>query len=133
MHDLEIHDAEPVTPPELLAFDEDHRAIAVTLLSYDTADDGGHDAAAQRREMISGLLRLLTTGNATAAATGRRLLVVAYLTGSLEDCKTNRALADRLHISPGRVTQLINEIQRDLPSLGACNRRQRRGPLKVTP
>ena len=122
MNDFESDEASPEMP---LAFDADHRPIAVTHPIYEAANDDHHqDDAAQRRDIIAGLLRLLASGKGDCAATGRRLLVTAYLCGALPDCQTDAELARRLTISRARVSQIIREIKGVLPSLAKCNRRQ---------
>ena len=81
------------------------------------------DESDARNEIVSGLLRLLA-GDSDHATCGRRLIVTAYLSGALPDCSTDRELAKRLNISPGRVSQIIAEIRSKIPSLAKCKRRQ---------
>jgi len=121
-------DATDQEAPEMpMAFDSEGRPIKVTHPIFETMDED-EDATRHsnaRGEIVAGLMRMLTH-NADAAKAGQRLLVVAYLSGAIPECKTHRDLAARLNISPGRVSQIINDLRAIMPSLAVCNSRQRR-------
>ena len=111
------HDAPPKS--EAITQHSDRRFNEATT----TTAHVEHDEADARNEIVSGLLRLLA-GNGDHATCGRRLIVTAYLSGALPDCSTDRELAKRLNISPGRVSQIIADLRSKIPSLAKCKRRQ---------
>lgn len=72
-----------------------------------------HDDRAQIRiEALRNLLGFLTSG-ADATACGQRVHLIAYMIKQSE-CRTQRELAKRLGLTPGRISQALNEVRREL-------------------
>ena len=107
-------------------FDDNQRPVAVVLPTvYDDAAPTTTAAQVDPEQIVAGLLTLLAGDCASPTRAGRRLIITAYLAGAIPGCKTDVALAARLKISAGRVSQIIRDLQRILPSFAKCRRRQR--------
>ncbi len=80
-------------------------------------DDELHeaDAARLRQETLCRLLQCLTT-KANARQAGQRALLLSYLL-HIGDCRTQRQLAKRLGVTPGRVSQGLNSLRREFARL----------------
>jgi hypothetical protein len=73
------------------------------------------DAVRLRRESIIRLLGFLCH-RGTPRKIGVRVLLLAHLLGT-GDCRTQRELAARLRISPGRVSQALKALRREFKRL----------------
>ena len=68
------------------------------------------DEARLRRELYIRSFHYLARKGARPAAIGRRVLLLEYILGAT-DCRTQRELARRVELSPGRVSQLLNVMR----------------------
>ena len=83
---------------------------------YDAVDglpapDPHNDRTQIRIEALRNLLGFLTTG-ADAAACGQRVHLIAFMF-KLGECRTQRELAIRLGLTPGRISQALNNLRRE--------------------
>lgn len=96
-------------------FDDDGQPVNVVGFDYAALDPSppealpADDAIRLRQEVLGRMLTTLTTGKAGLEQIGRRTLIFAFLCGKL-DC-TQEQLARRLNLSPGRISQLLTEIE----------------------
>jgi hypothetical protein len=115
-------EADNIFAPEMpLAFDEAGHPVAVSHPVYEPDESRGDDARKDFQEKIAGFLGWMASGSVRQA--GRRAILLAHLAGK-SGCLTDRQLAKKLNISPGRISQLRSEIIGDFGGLGRCNRRQ---------
>lgn len=77
----------------------------------DEADDDD-DEQRSRRQTLMRLLQFLAT-DASAKKTGQRVLLLSHLLG-VSGCRTQRALARRMGLTPGRVSQALNICRREM-------------------
>ena len=102
-------DAKPIQAVEFLYPDEP--ATAEPTAEDDTAERTAFD----RRQAAAAILEILTTG-ATVRQAGQRAFVLAYSL-KLSPCRTQKELAGQLRISPGRVSQILNDVKGPLTPL----------------
>ncbi len=67
-----------------------------------------------RQIVAAAFLEILTANNATPALAGRRAFLLAHKLG-LGGYKTQRELAERMGVSPGRVSQMSKSLDEHLP------------------
>ena len=72
-------------------------------------------AARARQEATRRLLMLLAT-NADSYRVGQRTILLAYMLG-VSDCQTQAELAERMNLSPGRISQALNILRREFATL----------------
>ncbi len=115
-----------VNQPGEINFDDDQHPVGVVEFDYAAVDgeaetdapvDSVSDARLvfDRRQAICGLLALLTAGDATAQTIGARALLLAVLVKAGTGHQTQREIAKRLHITPGRLSQIKREFLRNVP------------------
>jgi hypothetical protein len=113
-------------PHRTIAFDDDGKPCNVSDFDFDAADSALEAAIAEaiqlrektiRSEIVLGVLRSLTRGRANARAIGCRAHVMLYLAQDETIRGTQRELAQRLHMTPGRISQLLTAEKRDLAAL----------------
>ena len=112
--------------PGGLAFDESGVPVATVDFDFDEVCrhlDGDSAAEASEtdekqncHEVIRIFLRYISQG--TPKEIGRRVQLAAYDLKELDGCRTQRQLAKRMRLSPGRVSQLLNAAKRDARKLG---------------
>jgi hypothetical protein len=108
--------------PEMPAYDEQGNRVVVVHPIYEQDDTQDDDASHKFfQEKLAVLLQWLAVG--TVQQAGRRAFLLAHLVGK-SGCASDRELAKKLNISPGRISQLRSEIIGDFGGLGRCNRRQ---------
>jgi len=111
----------------MIAFDEAGRAIlAVHFPHAEVVDrlDGEApprdvDESIIRRETLCRFLRFVSARGNTRTV-GSRVLLLAFLLGQ-SDARTQRQLAKRLRLTPGRVSQMLNVARRDFRKLAKGN------------
>ena len=100
------------------AFDDDGNPVLTVEPVYpDDAPEA--DTREDTLAAILELLRNLTEDDGQPLPpllTGQRLHLLAYLAG-VTDCRTQRQLATRLNVSPGRVTQILQALPSELQAL----------------
>ena len=96
------------------AFDDDGNPVLTVEPVY--PDDAPE--ADTREDTLAALVEFLRqlTADAPALLAGQRLHLLAYLCGA-SDCATQRQLATRLNVSPGRVTQILQALPSELQAL----------------
>lgn len=95
-----------------IAFDEQHRRIAVVWPNHDELDGPDElDIRRARQETIVRLLQWLTSDNRRAKGVGQKAIVAAWL---IQPIGTQRDLARRLGVTEARASQLIKEVRADL-------------------
>ncbi|MEI7733736.1 MAG: helix-turn-helix domain-containing protein [Verrucomicrobiota bacterium] len=101
------------------AFDDDGNRIGQTGFDYDamdgTQEPQDRDDARARQELFRRVIQFLASGEAPAVAVGRRVILLAHLLH--DNAVTQRQLARKLRLSPGRVSQLLNVVKRELATL----------------
>ena len=106
------------------AFDDDGQPIGTTEIDFEAMDARlageepepiQQDEARSRQETARRLLMLLTT-NADSYRAGQRAILLAYLCG-VSDCQTQAELAERMSLSPGRISQALNILRREFAML----------------
>ena len=100
-------------------------ALATQGVDFQYPDESGDaPGATPRQDLQSAILEFLRqlTGDSTALLAGQRLHLLAYLAG-VSDCRTQRELADRLNVSPGRVTQILQALPSELQGMAQLKRR----------
>ena len=112
----------PAESGEPSEFDIAVETVAAPERRADAEQDQAHAVAGH--VLGEFIRRLCADGDALTA--GRRLMLLAYLAGQLE-CSTNRELARKLKVSPGRVSQLMAELPEDFASLMRLKRRAIKG------
>jgi len=76
----------------------------------DTSDT--EQRAFEYRRVLSVVIELITR-KATPKRCGQRAFAVAHAL-RLGTCRTQRDLAKKLRVTPGRVSQILNEVKREL-------------------
>lgn len=105
------------------AFDDDSRPCGVTMPDIFGDDpEPSADNRLESQEIVAGFIRLLESQNLPPLAIGQQVVVLAYLTGQ-SDCRTQRELARRLNVSPGRVCQILRDLPSDLQPMRRLQRR----------
>ena len=116
---------------------EDGQPVAVAPFDYPDEPDGAQPTppnsideahvALNRRQAAGVILGILTHG-ATVKQAGQRAFVLSHAL-RLGTCRTQRELAARLHLTPGRVSQLLNTLKGILTPLTL--RQTTPGTLKI--
>jgi hypothetical protein len=101
----------------ILAVDFPHGEVAARLDAE--AEPDRQDESRLRRETLCRFLAFVSA-HGSARTVGSRVLLLAFLLGQ-SDSKTQRALARRLRLSPGRVSQMLNVARRDFHKLAKGN------------
>jgi hypothetical protein len=80
------------------------------------------DEPTEAAETLRRFIRWLLEGGSVRGA-GQRAFLLGHLVG---ECgfETDAALAEKLKISAGRLSQLRADLTDDFPALGRCHRRQ---------
>jgi hypothetical protein len=121
---------------EATYFDEENRRVSVTepdIYPADEPDAAQPDSideahvALDRRQAAAAILEILTRG-ATVKQAGQRAFILSHAL-RLGTCRTQRELAARLRLTPGRVSQLLNTLQSILTPLTL--RQTTPGTLKI--
>ena len=106
-----------------IAFEPDHRPAQTVEFVYphdeepDASADDARDGIRQAKlEAVRALLELLTCGYEDPAKIGRCVLLLAQLHNPVQ---TQRELALRLGITPGRVSQELNAMRAAIASVYA--------------
>jgi hypothetical protein len=106
------------------AFDDEGRVVGTSEIDFEAMDARlageepepiQQDEARSRQETARRLLMLLTT-NADSYRAGQRAILLAYLCG-VSDCQTQAELAERMSLSPGRISQALNILRREFAML----------------
>jgi hypothetical protein len=106
------------------AFDDDSQIVGTTEIDFDAMDARlageepepiQQDEARSSQEATRRLLMLLTT-NADSYRAGQRAILLAYLLG-VSDCQTQAQLAERMSLTPGRISQALNILRREFATL----------------
>lgn len=100
---------------------ENDELIAVTTTGSYGGPPSDELTRPHAQEIIAGFLRLITDG-ASALMVGQRVLMLAYLAGQ-SDCKTHAEFADRLKVTPGRVSQILRTIPPEFAALARLKAR----------
>lgn len=102
------------------AFDGDGSPIATADFAYpgDAPEDGTRE---DTQAAIVEFLRQLTE-DTPALLAGQRLHLLAFLAGA-SDCQTQRQLAARLNVSPGRITQILQALPIEWQGMARLKRR----------
>ena len=106
--------------PSEINFDDDSQPVGTVDFDFGAVERepeaAAHEEAARmRQETTLRLLQFLTT-KATAKQAGQRLHMLAFLLHA-SDCRTQRDLARRLRLTPGRVSQALNSAKREFAML----------------
>jgi hypothetical protein len=97
---------------------EEGEPVGVTWPAYETPDDNDGEVIRADAQTILGEFIRIMTSDATALQVGQRMIVLAFLAGKLE-VETECKLAKVLKVSPGRVSQIKQQIPNEFQSL--CN------------
>ena len=109
-----------INSPEMpLAFDDDHRPVAVVHPVYETPDDAPQDDHLDR---LASWLDWLDHGDERDA--GIRIKLIRHICGK-SAFKTDAAFAAKYGLSKGRISQLRREIKAQIPRFGNCYNRRR--------
>lgn len=96
-----------------LAF-ENGQAVPVVLPCCEEGDEPSPVGQADRAEVASRLLALLTEGAASAEHIGRRALVLGHVMHLPGAARSQRELASRMKLSPARVNAILRVFRRQL-------------------
>jgi len=102
--------AEHLQENDTVAFDEQHRRIAV-VWPEDPEEIDVPDLQAERAALLRGLLMWLVEDSDDARSVGRKAILLSYV---LNPNGTQSALAKRLQMSKGRVSQILSELRTKL-------------------
>ena len=102
--DLSFEDGQPVAVAPFDYPDEPDEAQPTQPNSIDEAH-----VALDRRQAAAVILEILTRG-ATVKQAGQRAFILSHAL-RLGTCRTQRELAARLRLTPGRVSQLLNTLK----------------------
>ena len=97
-------------------FDDDGQPVNVTDFDYASLDPespralADDDAGRIRQQTLCRTFAMLTSGKNSVETIGRKCLLMAFLAGQAPE-KTQSDIAKRLGLSPGRVSQLLAEIE----------------------
>ena len=111
-----------MNPSASIALDDSGQRVLSAGFDFDSLDaeaDGvlcAADEARLRREVTLRLIQFLAGRKASAKQAGQRVLILSFLL-HVSDCKTQRALAKRLGVTPARVCQALNEAKREFAML----------------
>ena len=72
------------------------------------------DLARGRQEAVVGLLQFLTADGASAEVVGRKAILLSHM---MRREGTQRALAIRLDLTPGRISQQLNALERQMSNV----------------
>jgi len=117
----ELPEAEPSIQhkPRLpnIPFEDDGQPCASVGFTY-PKDETDATPDAMRKDAQAAILEFLRqlTEDSTALLAGQRLHLLAYLAG-VTDCRTHRELAQRLNVTPSRVTQILQSLPQELQSV----------------
>jgi hypothetical protein len=100
---------------EAPAYDDFGEPVAVSEFRFPVDGEpdqqlGALAAQRSRLEIITRLIGLLAAGDAKKA--GRRVHALAFILHA-SDCRNQRDLAKRLGVTPGRVSQILNEVKHE--------------------
>lgn len=100
----------------VLATGPDWEAIYARLDGESIEADAASEERQNSHEVIRAFLHHISQG--TPKEIGRRVLLAAYDLKELDGCRTQRQLAKRMQLTPGRVSQILNTVKRDSRKLG---------------
>jgi len=110
---------DPPAPEMPLAFDDEHRPIAVSHPTYETQDGDDQD---EHLDKLAAWFDWLDRGDERDA--GIRIKLIRHFCGK-SNCRTDAEFAAKYALSKGRISQLRSEIEAIVGRVAKCNNRRR--------
>jgi len=117
----DIQHKETRPPATGFGFDSDGSRVATADFVY--PGDGPEDKPT-RGDTLAAICQFLRdlTEDAPALLAGQRLHLLAYLCGA-SDCQTQRQLAAKLNVTPGRISQILARLPSEWQGMARLKRR----------